>query len=69
MPAAIAAYSSIATMTERVETTMARAAITMLISASMFMPRAWITAAENAAVSEASWMRSRYMIASPMPHT
>ncbi|MCZ7682628.1 MAG: hypothetical protein M5U28_29070 [Sandaracinaceae bacterium] len=56
-------------MTERVETTMARAAITMLISASMFMPRAWITAAENAAVSEASWMRSRYMIASPMPHT
>ena len=45
------------------------AAITMLARASVFMPRACSTAAENAAASAPSCMRSRCVIASPIPIT
>ena len=52
-----------------VAATTARAAMIMLSSASMFMPRAWMTAALNAAVSDASCIRSRCITASPTPQT
>ena len=42
-------------------------AITMLMSAMRFIPRACMTAPENAMASAASCMRSRKMIVLPMP--